>query len=212
MGEDSTYVDRWKQEQLDDCRRVVNNLLEMVDKLKRLPASHEDARKLVAADNVGQLISVVREMESTELSKLQMMSAALRGRGLKHAEIASLLDVPGGPATLHIWENTSSAYRKATKYWRQVTEEDQLAMALREIEEVASKTTDSNLMLKLIRLRLLLADKPEDRARWQKEIELREREVAAKEREVDKESGAEPPFDVPRIIEPEFEVLDAESE
>jgi len=206
--QEQSYEEKWKKEQLEETREVVAALVDMAERLKQLPANREDARKIVAADNVGDLVRVVNEMEPTELSRLQLLSAALRGRGLKHSEIADILDIPNGAATLHVWENTILPYKRAIRYWRRIAEEDQLAMAIREIEEVAESTSDPGLMIKLIRLRLLLADKPEDRERWQKEIELREREVAAREKEVDVGTGSKPPFAVPAFIDADFTAVD----
>ena len=203
-----SYVEEWKATHLEEAQGIVAALVDMAEKLKQLPADREDARKIVAADNVGDLVRVVNEMEPTEISRLQLISAALRGRGLKYSEIADLLDIPNGEATLHLWENTIVSYKKTIRYWMRIAEEDQRAMIMREIEEVAASTSDPGLMIKLIRLRFMLADKPEDRARWNKEIELREREVAAKEKEADKGTGDKPPFPIPEFLDADFTAFD----
>jgi len=200
----------WLDEKREHSAVVAQQFVAMADKIRALPAPKEEATKLVVADNIRSLVAVANDLDSGEFTQRQFQAAMLLGWGLTKMEVADALDIPGGEGTLHEWHRCSKPFQQLVNYWRQEAEHDHFAKAVREIELLAAETTDPNLRLKLLKFRLDLADKPEDRYRWSTEVTLREREVAAHEKEASRGTESAPSFPIPNddVIDAEFTVRD----
>ena len=205
-----THEQEWIDEQSDNSAALAQEFVDLADKIRALPATKEEANKLVVADSLQSLIEVANQMGSDQFTKTQFQSTILLGRGLTKREVAEALDIPGGESMLHEWHRQDIAYRKLVGYWREEAENEHFSKAVREIEMLADKTDSANLRLKLLKLRLDLAYKPEDRHRWKAEISLREREVVAHEKEADRGVNAAPPFPLPDdgVLDVEFTAKD----
>lgn len=206
------FSEQWKRRQVEEAREVVENLVAMEARVSALPSDKSEARKLLAVQSIVEISQIVAEMKPKDLSPLQLQAAMLRGRGFTHTEVADALDVPGGAATVHSWDATMPAFRKAVGHWRRITEEDQWSMAIREIDQVSKMTDDPALLLKLAKLRIELGYRPEEREAKLAELILREREIMAKERSAPPPSSLAPfPITDP-FVEADFTAEDVDAD
>lgn len=192
----------WKDGEIEKAKLNARQLVEMVDRLEDLPEDEAGCRDLVRQDAITSARSLAQQVEHSDLSKTQIAAAIMLGRGILYESVADALDV--NEMEIHQWRSDLPAFRQFTKYWKTITEEEQFSRAIREMEEVASETSDPKVLLGLVKLRLQMSDKPEERQQWQAEYDLRRREVEAKEKVVD--HGVSGP---PRAIPPS-EIVDAD--
>ncbi len=211
-----TREEEWVKDQVERCRATVDGLHGALEYIQALPPTKDEARKIVAVNNVTNLLEVAQKLIPKGLTRNHSYAAMMLGRGLTYEEVADVLELPEGESTLHIWRAQSKDFQKLMKYWRDVTLDEQLSMALREIDLLQQDADDEKVRLGLIKLRMDLSARPEDSARWQYEMSLRDREVTAKERDVDRSLPKEIPSWIPpmdeyvneSVIEAEFETED----
>ena len=120
------------------------------------------------------------------MDETQGQAAILMGRGLTAGEIAEVLDLPGGEATVHRWRTSSRQFRGVVRYWSEVAEDEQRSALLKELDYLGGMDLDARDRIRVASLRSKIAVQPEQREFMERQLELREREVIAKEKEADR--------------------------
>lgn len=183
-GETKLPVDEWVQERREEALRIVGGIFSAMEYLRSLPENADEARKLVAVNQIDDLLPVASQLAPAGMTKDQVYAAMLVGRGLTWKEAAQALGVPGGEALLHEWNVSNRDFRRVVRYWRRVTLEEQLGLLLREIDAVAASTGSESIKIKLARLRWELSKHPGEQELQTYKLALEERMVVAREAEV----------------------------
>lgn len=205
------------EEKINAARKLVEEVSSLREYVKALPDNLDDARKKNAIERFNEVKGSLDAFAPADMEPLQIQAAVLLGQGLRAEEIAKELNIPGGAARIHQWRQ-DKRFRELMRYWREVAEEEQLAMVFRELDVLGRLDLDARNRLALIALRLKVGERTENRGRWEKEIELREREVAAKEREASRRlrerrpSWLQDPLGEAEVLDGEFEVDESESD
>lgn len=190
----SDFQDNWVQEKREQTLALLDGLFETLEYLRALPADGQEAHKLVAMDGLEAILPVATQLAPEDLTRDQAYAAMLIGRGLTVREAALALDLPEAEARVHLWLGKQS-FRRLVRHWRRTTMEDQLALVLRELDELEAGASPG-ILLKVARLRYEISQAPAERDLKEAGLQLKLREVVAREREVDHETGQEarPPW------------------
>jgi len=171
-------VDEWVADRVDQAKAIADKLAVVRDYIERLPLDREDARRRLARQRLCEIFGLPND---TQLSLTEFHAAVMLGRGLTFDEVAVAL----GTTTAEIYGMMTTDFRKVVRHWREQTLEEYFTVIIRRYHELLETVDDSNVMVKILRELRELAGYGENRRRWEAEFDLREREVAAKERDSD---------------------------
>jgi hypothetical protein len=192
----NAFQDKWVDERREQTLAILDGIFETARYVRALPASGAEAHKLVAVDGIDAILPIVMQLVPADLSRDQAYAAMLIGRGLTVSEAGQALDLPEAQALVHLWMGKVS-FRRLVRYWRRTTMEDQLALVWRELDEMESRGPSDGVLLKIARLRYEISQAPADRDLAEAALQLKLREVQAREKEVDHQTGdkiARPPW------------------
>lgn len=166
------------QQKVTEAEGVVELIKQSRDYITALPKSKTDARREVAmarfADSFG--MSIPSDMT---LEKYQ--AAMLIGRGLSHVEAADAV----GMSIAELYGAMDREFRHVMRFWYLRTFEEYFSGMIRMVDHLMETVNDPEQMIKLLKHMGELAGKAEDRERWETEINLREREIRAREQDAD---------------------------
>lgn len=172
---------KWTKYQIERARENANKLFGLAQRMKSLPSSSSEARSVVVPGIVEGARSLARDLADTNISEDEAAAAIMLGRGVLFSEVADALGVD--EIQVHEWRS-NKYFRALVRYWREVTEDEQFGLALDELEQLVATTDDPKVLARLIDLRFKLADKPYQREKDDKDYDLKERAVLAREQEV----------------------------
>jgi len=203
----------WVKEKLKQSAEMVERMESLRAQLDELPFDQDDARRRLAEERFGEIFGLA---PPKNLDPTAFQAAYLIGRGLTYAEAATFLGIR--PADLEAM--STKDFRDVVMHWRERSYEEYRSLMIRLVDHLLRTSKEPGLQVKLLREMRALTEEPELRARWEAEMEIRLREVAAKEREADAAVhsagllnaapvGAVEAFDV-EVIDAEFESVDGE--
>lgn len=117
-------------------------------------------------------------MPSTKnLTREQVAVAVLVGRGLTYRQAATALDVDEG--VIHYWVRTNPDLRREIAAWREALETDVEAMLYSSITSLMLSADDmrDGDRIRLLTLAQKIASRPEDRARWAAEMQVKKEQL-----------------------------------
>lgn len=122
---------------------------------------------------------------NANLTREQVAAAVLVGRGLTYRQAAEGLGVDEG--VLHYWVRTNSDFRREIAAWREALEVDIEGLLYSSITSMLSNADDmkDGDRIRLLTLSQKVAARPEDRARWTAEMQLKKEQVAIQKAQLD---------------------------
>ena len=168
----------WLNEKLAEADAVVTTLAHIHDSVQNLPEDADEARTELALAKIGDIYGL---QKPDGFSHEKFKAAYLIGRGLTQAEVATAT----GVALPVIYSMMDKQFEAVVRHWRQVTLDDYFSVIIRYVDTLIETIRDPGNAIKLLRELRGLIEIPEDRKRWEHEMDIREREAEAREREVD---------------------------
>ena len=211
-----SFNETWVSAKKEETLAILDGLFNTVACLRGLPADGQEAHKMVAVDGLDALLPIAAQLAPADLTKDQWYAAMLIGRGLTMEEAGVALDLPEAKTLVHLWMGQTS-FRRLVRHWRRSTMEDQIALVYRELDEI-EQGASAGIMVKIARLRYEISQAPAERDLKEAALQLKLREVVAREREVAHEVGEpemRPPwmddvrdFQSGNMLDAEFVVVD----
>lgn len=191
----------------EQAARIVQAMDTLGEALLALPADVGEARRQQALIQYEQVLGL---RAPAGMAREKFHAAVLVGRGCTFAEAARILGCD--PGQLYQWRD--AAFVRTMRHWRATRLDEWHSTLIKTLEVMLNSTTSQPLRLKIIREMSVLAAQPEDRERWMAEMHLREREVAAREKDADAYAQAVMQTPVPvRALQGamDIEIIDVEA-
>ena len=200
-------VEEWVQRRLDEAKSIAVQADVIRERLRQLPDNREQARVHMTRVKLAEVFGIPVK---ADMSPTKFRAAVAYGWGLRPQEVAMAL----GCLPADIYVMIDDDFRAVAQHWREQRMDEYFHTMMRAIDWLWDSTQDPDTVIKLLKEVRQLAGTGEDRRRWEKEFELREREVMAKERDsstYERQAGLTP-LPVGAVEAIDIEVLEAEYE
>lgn len=169
-------TEEWVAKRIEEAKRVAEQASLIRDKISQLPPTRDAARERKLRAKMCEVfgIPVRADMDPTAFR-----AAVVYGWGMTVQETAMAL----GCKPSEIYAMMDDNFRAVANHWRAQRMEEYFAIILRTVDSLLETVDSPDLLIKLLKEVKSLAMTREEQRRWEKELELREREVAAKERD-----------------------------
>ena len=177
---------------------VVESVASLAKDVEQFPRGIDEAKLQLALQGLDAALAA--PLSGSNMTRDQLAAAVLLGRGMTYADAARALGVNEGQ--LYYWSRTVPGFRHEMAEWREKLEEDieaRLYSSIAALHLTMDSMTDTD-KIRLMGLEQKIAAKPEDRARWAAEYQLKKEALEIQRAQMEREKAAQEEDD-PRVTE-----------